>query len=159
LIVGVTGHRDLGDAGPWVRAAIDSQLTSIADLVGLSGLAAGADQIFVESVSRAGGTYEAVIACTGYEATFDDEVSLTEYRRQLSAARAVHLLPYAKPVNEAFLAVGSWIVDRCELLVAVWNGLPARGIGGTGDVVALAVARHRRWIHVNPVERSVREVT
>jgi hypothetical protein len=32
-------------------------------------------------------------------------------------------------------------VDRSDVLLAVWDGQPARGPGGTGDVVAYARAR------------------
>ena len=30
------------------------------------------------------------------------------------------------------------MVDRSERLVAVWDGKPARGIGGTADIVSYA---------------------
>lgn len=30
------------------------------------------------------------------------------------------------------------MIDHCDRLVAVWDGLPARGYGGTADAVACA---------------------
>ena len=34
--------------------------------------------------------------------------------------------------------VGRYVLDRCDVLVAVWDGQPARGRGGTADIVAMA---------------------
>ena len=36
------------------------------------------------------------------------------------------------------MAAGKSIVDSCEMLIAIWDGKPARGLGGTGDVVRYA---------------------
>lgn len=34
------------------------------------------------------------------------------------------------------MAVGRTVVGRCDLLLAVWDGQPAAGLGGTADVVS-----------------------
>ena len=54
--------------------------------------------------------------------------------------------------QEAFVEAGKWIVANCDLLVAVWDGLPA---GGPADVVAFAAASNRLCIQINPVTRSI----
>ena len=56
----------------------------------------------------------------------------------LKAAHAVTRLDYAEPSEEAFLAAGTSVVDNCEALIAVWDGKPARGLGGTADIVRYA---------------------
>lgn len=106
-------------------------------LVGVSCLAAGADQIFARGVLAAGGDLVAVIPSEGYEATFDAE-GLAEYRRLLARAGKVIHLPNASPTDEAFMDGGREVVRRSDRLVAVWDGEPARGWGGTADVVAFA---------------------
>lgn len=157
MIVAVTGHRDLGDAGAaaWVRQALADQLAARPVTCGLSGLAEGADQLFAELVIDARLELEAVIACAQYEATFSTAPALASYRRLLSCSARVTRLPFDAPSSHAFLAVAEWLVARCDLLLAVWNGEPARGPGGTADVVALARSRHVPWIHLNPVTRTV----
>jgi hypothetical protein len=40
--------------------------------------------------------------------------------------------------NEAYLATGKHLVDECDILLAVWDGQPAKGKGGTGDIVEYA---------------------
>jgi hypothetical protein len=60
--------------------------------------------------------------------------------------------------DEAYLASGKTMVERSDLLIAVWNGKPAAGLGGTGDIVKYAVRQHKRTIHVNPISYSVSEL-
>jgi hypothetical protein len=43
---------------------------------------------------------------------------------------------------------GRATVAHCDILIAVWDGLPARGRGGTGEVVQLALTRGTAIIHV-----------
>ncbi len=50
------------------------------------------------------------------------------------------------------MAAGVWMVDRSDRLVAIWDGKPAAGLGGTGDVVAYALERGIPVVRVD-VER------
>jgi hypothetical protein len=50
----------------------------------------------------------------------------------------VNELPYPTPTEAAYFAAGKLIVNRCDLLLAVWDGQPAGGLGGTGDIVGYA---------------------
>ena len=43
---------------------------------------------------------------------------------------------------------GRATVAHCDILIAVWDGLPPRGRGGTGEVVQLALTRGTAIIHV-----------
>ncbi len=40
-------------------------------------------------------------------------------------------------------------------MMAVWDGEPAQGLGGTGDVVDYALARRKPVIHIDPIKRRV----
>ncbi|GLF95217.1 hypothetical protein SYYSPA8_12990 [Streptomyces yaizuensis] len=40
--------------------------------------------------------------------------------------------------SKAHQAGSELLVDRCDLLIAIWDGSPARGYGGTADVVHYA---------------------
>ncbi len=42
--------------------------------------------------------------------------------------------------NRGFEAAGALALRQTDLLIAVWNGLPVRGVGGTADVISAAVA-------------------
>jgi hypothetical protein len=137
--VGVTGHRQLPEmARTHAEQTIASMLRGLAaPVVGLSSLAEGADQIFADVLLRGGGTLHAVLPCWGYAGTFG-EIGRQNYQRLLGAARSVTTLAYAKPSEEAFDAAGQYIAEPCDLLIAVWDGQPAQGKGGTADAVAHA---------------------
>lgn len=142
--VGCTGHQNLSAATRRdVAAAIAAVLAADTDegLVGLSSLAEGADQLFAFAVLAAGGQLHAVIPSKGYERTFQYGHARTTYNVLLGLAADSNVLAFDAPTEDAFLAAGHEVVDRCDLLLAVWDGLSAGGKGGTADIVAYAQNR------------------
>jgi hypothetical protein len=141
---GVTGHRILPPSVAdcavrhWSRV-----LPAGGALCGVSNLADGADQLFAAHVLATGGTLEAVLPCEGYAGSLLGDDSRAHFELLRRAAARVTTLPYAEPSEQAFLAAGQALVDRCDHLFAVWDGHPARGVGGTADVVAYARERGR----------------
>jgi hypothetical protein len=138
-VVGVTGHQRLS-AGTrtLVKAAIEEGLAQLDSPPGVCSLATGADQIFAEAILKAGQPLEVVIPCAGYERTFTTSAAAETYHRLLSQATSVVRLPFVEPSEDAFFAAGRAVVERCTVLMAVWDGEPAAGLGGTADVVAYA---------------------
>ncbi len=138
VTIGITGHQRIpGSALRYVRSGVARALRAAADPIGVTSLAAGADQIFAEEVLKASGRLRVVLPCAGYEAVFGQR-DLARYRRLLASAEQVEQLSFAAPSEEAFLAAGRRVVDVSDALVAVWDGQPARGMGGTADIVAYA---------------------
>jgi hypothetical protein len=137
--IGVAGHQNLPAAAlDYIKNGIRTVLaTQARPLIGLSSLAAGADQLFAVELMAAGGLLHAVVPCHGYEDTFSDRDQVV-YRRLLGAATDTTYLSYFKPDDNAYEAAGKWIAEHCDLLVAVWDGENARGLGGTADAVAHA---------------------
>ncbi|MFF5075912.1 hypothetical protein ACFY36_02590 [Actinoplanes sp. NPDC000266] len=141
---GVTGHRVLPPAIAeravchWRRV-----LPEGSSPYGVSSLADGADQLFASHVLAAGGTLEAVLPCEGYAASLIADDSRARLRELCAAAAKVTTLPYPEPSERAYLAAGLALVDRCDHLFAVWDGEPARGMGGTADIVTYARAQGR----------------
>jgi hypothetical protein len=154
---GITGHRILPP--PIVDCAVrhwSRVLPAGPRLHGVSNLADGADQLFAAHVLAAGGTLEAVLPCEGYAGSLIADESRTRFEDLRRAAGTVVTLPYPEPSDQAFLAAGQALVDRCDHLFAVWDGRPARGLGGTADVVTYARARGRpvTVLWVEGVQRS-----
>ncbi len=71
----------------------------------------------------------------------------------LAGAEGRIALDFEEPGEEAYMAAGQEIVRLAELMIAVWNGAPAAGLGGTGDVVRHARQSGRKVWHLNPVTR------
>lgn len=46
--------------------------------------------------------------------------------------------------------LGKYLVDNCDILITIWNGKPANGKGGTGDVVQMAKEADKPIIWINP---------
>ena len=155
LSVAVTGHQDLGPATSWVADILLAAVQIRRPLLGLSSLARGADQLFADAVLRAGNSLRVVIPCDGYETTFTTKEVRAEYIRLLAAADEQVVLPFTEPSEEAFWAAGCRLVDDAGVVVAVWNGKPARGLGGTADVVRYALDSNRRVLHINPTTQAV----
>ncbi len=137
--VGITGHQRLPPlAAQYADQQIRALLTRVPPpVVGISSLAAGADQLFARNILTAGGELWAVVPSRDYETTFDD-TELTVYRDLLASAASTTRLDFERSSESAYRAAGQWIVDECDQLVAVWDGKPARGLGGTGDIVSYA---------------------
>jgi hypothetical protein len=79
-----------------------------------------------------------VLPCAGYAGSLIADDSRSRFEDLRRAAATVVTMPYPEPSDQAFLAAGQALVDRCDHLFAVWDGHPARGLGGTADVVAYA---------------------
>ncbi|MEN3281871.1 MAG: hypothetical protein V7607_3011 [Solirubrobacteraceae bacterium] len=140
--VGVTGHRDLPEPTcKLVSAAIAIHLARFDSIDGISSLAEGADQIFAEQVLMAGGALTAVVPSAHYGRSFATTNGSAAYRRLRALAREVIELPFSSPSEEAYWAAGQRLVGLAEELLAVWDGTPSQGVGGTADVVALARER------------------
>lgn len=142
--LGCTGHQTIPTAAVdyvtrGIREAIEVHDAS--GLVGVCSLAIGADQVFARLVLAHGGRLHVVIPCVGYERTFDDGTPLQEFRSLLERASTVDVLDYPEPSESAYLAAGYRVMELADRLVAVWDGRPAQGKGGTGDVVQYARER------------------
>lgn len=160
-VVGFSGHRQLADAAG-VEKSIAGVLEELrreapGEWIALSSAAAGADLIFVRTALQQGLGWEASLPLplVDFERDFPPQEWL-EVKALL--AKAEHLEIAAEPGSreEAYLSGGFEIVNRCDVLLVVWDGQPARGKGGTADVVAYARAMGRPIVILNPDSKVVR---
>ncbi len=139
--VGVTGHQSLSPAtSEMLEPILRAKLFTWGHVVGVTSLAAGADQLFALCVLDAGGRLLVVIPSENYEASFSKPSELAAFRRLRALASEEVLLPFSAPAEDAFWAAGREVVERSDRLLAIWDGLPAAGLGGTADVVRYARA-------------------
>ena len=91
-----------------------------------------------------------------YVQDFPSIDSRREFEVLLARARLVETVPRAPTREAAYELAGHWIVEHSDILVALWDGEPARGQGGTADIVAFAVERARPilWIPVPGAARA-----
>ena len=137
--IAISGHRGLPpDTARLVDEAVRAVLAGqAADVTGLSLLADGADQIVASALLDLGGHIEAVIPATRYREGLPPE-AWPEYDRLLAEAETVQRLGFTESTSEAHMAASELMLRQTDELWAVWDGKPARGYGGTADVVARA---------------------
>lgn len=155
--VGITGHQRLEDpaAWSWVATAMRQVLDAAAPpLVGVTLLAIGADQLFARLVLERGGRIHAVLPFADIERSFSAEDVLAY--RELAGQATAEVLDTPGTDEDAYLAAGKRVVELSDLVVAVWDGEPAKGKGGTADVVDYARHRGVPLVHIDPVSRRVR---
>jgi len=155
LYVGVTGHRFLAEVDR-LRVAVDAALDRLAAqypdhrLTALSPLAEGADRLVAHAaLARGGGLIVPLpFPVEEYSRDFETAESMGEFGRLLAQAEEVLVLPPVATRNEAYAGVGSYIADRCDALIALWDGQGAQGQGGTAEVVYRALNRRIPVIHI-----------
>jgi hypothetical protein len=143
MILGVTGHQHLSQEAGWIEIRRSVRLIVQAagtPMVGFTSLAIGADQVFAQEVLRQNGALRVVLPFPRYENRLPRDTRAS-FRELLAQAEETLVLPRLASDEESYLAAGTRIVDSIDLLVAIWDGRPARGIGGTADIVAYAESR------------------
>jgi hypothetical protein len=157
--IGITGHQRLNDAPAWqwVGDAIRSELSILSPpLVGITSLAIGADQLLARLVLECGGQIHAVLPYQDIDRSFSCE-DLPAFQLLVDQAD-IEVLDTPGTDQDAYLAAGLRVVDLSDLLIAVWDGQPAEGKGGTADVVAYAERKGVPLVYINPVTRSVKRI-
>ncbi|MFF0294215.1 hypothetical protein ACFYST_25790 [Kitasatospora sp. NPDC004614] len=141
-VIAVTGHMDLTPTTTRaVRAALDALLAPYpaGELTGLSCLAPGADTLFADAVLARGGRLVAVLPSPSYPGP-QPAAAAADFARLRAAADRVLVLPAAVLDDAAYVAANTELLALTDELVAVWDGGPGNGPGGTADMVATARA-------------------
>ncbi|MFS8085827.1 MAG: hypothetical protein ACMG6H_09370, partial [Acidobacteriota bacterium] len=117
----------------------------------VSPLADGADQMAAEAGLAKGWRLQTVLP-------FDRATYIRDFPEDGAADRFLGLLERSDCVlelpgdpdddAEAYMAAGRATIAHCDVLIAVWDGRPPRGRGGTAEVVHLAVAQGTPVIHI-----------
>ena len=142
-IVGFTGHRRLRQPDE-VAALLRELLVSLGreirgQLVGHSSIAIGGDTLFAEACLVSNIPWIALLPFA--EGDFKSDFSETDWdkaRALLQRAARVESLVDAKDRNVGYLECGLATVEEADLMIAIWDGEPSRGTGGTAEVVAHA---------------------
>ena len=86
-----------------------------------------------------------------YAKDFKTEDSKQEFRCLLAQARPSDIwqAPDWLEREEAYERAGRYVVDRCDAIIAVWNGEKSRGRGGTAEIVGYAQEKRVpiAWVH------------
>ncbi|MEV5506506.1 hypothetical protein [Streptomyces orinoci] len=138
--IGITGHRGLSEAVEKdVRQALHEVIEAYppGGLTGVSCIADGPDAWFAEEVLRCGGRIEVVVPAAEYREGLP-AWHHESYDGLLRRASDIHHTGLTRSDAQAHMTGSELLVGLVDELIAVWDGQPARGYGGTADVVAYA---------------------
>jgi len=154
-IVGFTGHRRLRQpekVGAILRELLQSLGAEIpGQLVGHSSIAIGGDTLFAEACIALQIPWIAMLPLT--EGDFKSDFTETDWKKArelLQKAARVESLVGASDRDVAYLECGLATVEEADLMIALWDGEPSRGTGGTADVVTHARNLGRPLIVIHP---------
>lgn len=163
--IGVTGHRsariDRARLGAQVAATLARIEQAAPASVGpvawraVCALADGADCLVAETALARGWGLSGVLpfARNRYAADFAAPEDLALFERLLGAAACRFEIATdgdAENAPAAYERAGRIVLAQCDILIAVWDGHPAQGRGGTAQIVAEAVARDIPVIRLDP---------
>jgi len=158
-VVGFTGHRKIADptaVGGGISAALNGLATTHPSMLAISSLATGSDTLFVRDVARRGVPFLLIFPFPG--GRFREDFTPEEW---LAAAPLMEQAAYIEEVRgsesdeEAYMEAGVRTVDQADVVLAVWDGHPPAGLGGTGDVVAYARELNKPLLLLDPATGAV----
>lgn len=156
FIVGVTGHRDLVEEEiPLLEKKLKEILQSIqmqcphTPVALLTALAEGADRLAARIALKLGMKLHVVMPMEKplYEEDFHSEESLNEFRNLLNSAEFKCELPFFADNSEhsiqastglrerQYSALGAFLANHSQILIALWDGRFSSKTGGTSEVV------------------------
>lgn len=131
----------------WMDGAFGERTMTV-----MSALAEGADRLVVERVlARPEGALIALLPLpqSDYMTDFDSPESRDGFLDFLAQADEVITLPPSATHEDAYAAAGHYVLEHCDVLLAIWDGKGAQGRGGTADIVLEARRRGLplAWVH------------
>lgn len=154
--IAITGHRpnkldkDYGLTGPWmaaIRSALQDVINEKKPTIMISGMALGIDTMWAELAIANKIPLIAALPCLG-QGSHWPQSSRDRYNNILLKAYSTHICSFDTYTPQCMQKRNEWMVDNCDLLVAVWNGTP----GGTANCInyASSPAVNKPILHINP---------
>jgi hypothetical protein len=167
IVIGVTGHRKIENPDLF-RTTIQKILKHIIQmppplkntpllLSVLSPLAEGTDRLIAREVLKIPGSLLEVVLPLEKDAyinDFETDVSKKEFEELLEQAKSIRILTPQKSRVEAYKRVGQYIVEHCDIIIAIWDGKPSAGKGGTQEIVQYARAKQCPLVWIDSEDYS-----
>jgi len=152
LTIGVTGHRNIDEKSHCLRKAVGAAVDEVigefnpAALVVLSPLADGSDRLVArEALKRKAARLVVPLPMPQKDYETDFPNSVRPFRALLRRASGIIQAPlpkqgsawqsYSKSRDHQYAWAGAYTARHCHVLIAIWDGEPPRGIGGTAHVI------------------------
>ena len=160
LAIGFTGHRQLADEAKCraaIRKVLEDWRTRVSGIVyGVSSVAAGGDLLFAETCLELDLPVRVLLPFPKEQFRNDfDDATWERAERVLASALFVEVTGASEESDERYYECGIETVQQSELLIALWDGEPSRGMGGTADIVHFAKERGQPVVWINSETSTV----
>lgn len=159
--IGVVGHRYFSDnrveefVSEKCFCLLKQYKSLYSNLTTISAIAQGADTIFAAAAIELGLPLRIVRPFLDYDDDFPSVGAKRDYYNLREAACSEKILSFTNRSDEAYEAAMKWVVNRSDVLLAVWDGQPSRGRGGTGQAVQQAIQFNMPWIHLDTTNQNI----
>ena len=159
ITIGFSGHRNLinpEEVAKDIAYSLKYFREIDKDLLAISALASGADTLFAEEAKKLSIPLKIILPfeLEEYEKDFEER-DLQKFQNILNGNDFEILNKLTsktdKERNLAYLNTGKKIVDKSDLILAVWNGKAASGSGGTGDIIEYARSGKKELHIINAI--------
>lgn len=154
LAIGFTGHRKLPDEARCRQAIrrvlLEWRAKTPGVIYGVASAAAGADLLFAETCLELNLPIRIFLPVPKEKFREDfDELSWERAESVFKKALSVEVTGAGEKLTERYYECGVETVQQSQLLLALWDGEPSQGLGGTADMVHFAKEQERPviWIH------------
>ena len=91
-----------------------------------------------------------------YQKDFSKD-SKKEFEKLIAKADRVDTISDIDKISKdkAYLKAGEYVVDNCDILIAIWDGEDARGVGGTADIVEYAKQCKKAILYINTKSKEI----
>ncbi|GGW54559.1 hypothetical protein [Alishewanella tabrizica] len=147
-------------------AIADSEIYFSSSKVGftlVSGMAAGADLAAIHAAKHLSWRLHLLLPYNrnDFIKTFSSIKDIDEFTQFLADASNVtemDALGLLTSIDESHEVLGKYLLDNCDMLVAVWDGGESKGKGGTVDIVESAIKIGKRviWLDTSSSEISAK---
>lgn len=123
MIVGITGHRIIGDARAYsyVSAELDKLLVGLKPDSLISGMALGSDVLACEICIHRGISFIAALPFSGQEKYWSKDAT-THYHLLLQKAAKIEIVCEGDFANWKYQKRNEWIVDNSDMMIGVFDG-------------------------------------
>ena len=164
IIISVTGHRNIDLKDKVLNKKIVDICRELkymhpnSDFIIMSGLAEGADRLVAQiAMKELDAKLITVLAVPEESFTMDfgSKVSVNAFKKLVASSSEVITAPllsknawkqYTPSRNYQYAWMGAFIAKHSDILIAIWDGEKAKGVGGTAHVV--------RWFKQNKIPKS-----
>ena len=144
-LIAFAGHRAVANpalAKAALRRELDAMAASLAgEIIGISSAAAGADLLFLTACQEAG--YKTIVILPfsrdRFAADFDDPAEWKKASALIDSSWWHEIAQGNEDPPAAYHVVARELLDLADRMIFLWDGQPARGLGGTGETVADAL--------------------